>query len=384
MPESAAQRWGQAIARRHRAVLAAWLVLFLGCAALYPSLQHALGAPNYGIDGAESSRAAELLEQRFAAHGSEQDVLVFSSATHTAADPAFRVAVERAVAIARRQSFVRGLAGPYDRGARGRIAADGHAAIALVGIAGDARQLVNRSERLQRAVAGVGGSSVHVWLSGYSPIANDITTVEHVDVERAETIGLPVALLILLLALGTLVAALIPIVLAISGLVLTFGVLALLSRVLTFDSSLTTVVTMIGVGIGIDYALFIVSRYREELALGIKRAGNAEPHADRKTVERAIGTAIASSGKTVLVSGVIVALALSTLVVIRAPVFRELALGAFTVVSCTVFAALTLLPALLALLGSRVNAIHCQRGCNPPMPGARARAPAVGAAGHAR
>jgi RND superfamily putative drug exporter len=369
MPDSPAKRWGRAIAQRHRTVLAVWLVLFLACAALYPSLQHALGAPNYGIDGAESSRAAALLERRFAAHGAEQDVLVFSAPTRRASEPAFRGVVERAVALARRQSYVRSVAGPYDRGARGRIATNGHAAIALVGIAGDARQLVNRSEDLQHAVAGVAGAGVHVWLTGYSPIANDITTVEHVDIERAETIGLPVALLILLLALGTLTAALIPIVLAISGLVLTFGVLALLSRALTFDSSLTTVVTMIGVGIGIDYALFIVSRYREELARGMQRArsaGHAEPERDREIVKEAIGAAVASSGKTVLVSGVIVALALSTLVVIRAPVFRELALGAFTVVTCTVFAALTLLPAVLALLGTRINAISLPARMQPP------------------
>jgi RND superfamily putative drug exporter len=372
MPESPAQRWGRAVARRHRSVLAVWTVLFLGCVALYPSLQHALGAPNYGIDGAESSRAAQLLEKRFAAHGAEQDVLVFSAPDVKATDPAFRAVVERAVAVARRQSFVRGVAGPYDEGARGRIAADRHSAIALVGVAGDARQLVTRTERLQHAVAGTASAEVHVWLTGYSPIANDITTVEHVDVERAETIGLPVALLILLLALGTLTAALIPIALAVSGLVLTFGVLALLSHAFTFDSSLTTVVTMIGVGIGIDYALFIVSRYREELALGTRRVrdptdGDSPGRSgDGEIVEEAIGRAVASSGKTVLVSGVIVALALSTLVVIRAPVFRELALGAFTVVSCTVFSALTLLPAVLALLGRRINAISLPARMQPP------------------
>jgi putative drug exporter of the RND superfamily len=380
MAESRAQRWGRAVARRHRSVLAVWLALFLGCAALYPSLQHALGAPNYGIDGAESSRAAKLIEQRFAAHGAEQDVIVFSAPARTAMQPEFRAVVQRALAVTRAQSYVRGVAGPYDRGARGRIAADGHAAIALVGIAGEARQLVTRSERLQHAVAATEGAGVHVWLTGYSPIANDITTVEHEDVERAETIGLPVALLILLLALGTLTAALIPIALAISGLTLTFGVLALLSRGLTFDSSLTTVVTMIGVGIGIDYALFIVSRYREELAIATRRVregahaggrgaeGGRDPNGEeeREIVEEAIGAAIASSGKTVLVSGAIVGLALSTLVVIRAPVFRELALGAFTVVTCTVISALTLLPAVLALLGRRINSLSLPARMQPP------------------
>ena len=105
-----------------------------------------------------------------------------------------------------------------------------------------------------------------MWLTGYSPVANDITNVETTDVERAESIGVPVALLVLLLAFGTVVAALTPLVIAGSGLPLTFGVLALLATMLSFDIFLTTIVTMIGVGIGIDYALFIVCRFREELA----------------------------------------------------------------------------------------------------------------------
>ena len=156
----------------------------------------------------------------------------------------------------------------------GRSRADGHhAAIALVGLAGDPRQLVERATKLQKAVDPLAHSGVHVWLTGYSPVAVDITNVENTDVERAETIGVPIALLVLLLALGTAVAAVVPLAIAGGGLLLTFGFLALLATMLTFDSFLTTIVTMIGVGIGIDYALFIVSRFREELA----RRGSAGP-----------------------------------------------------------------------------------------------------------
>jgi RND superfamily putative drug exporter len=368
MSSSAAYRWGRAVARHRRAVLATWVLALIACAAAYPSLEHSLGAPNYGIEGAESSRAAQLLEQRFAGHGAEQDVLVFYSRTRRAEETAYREVVARALALARRHSYVKGAAGPYDRGARGQISADGHAAIALVGIAGDSRQLVERANRLQGIVAGTAGAGVHVWLTGYSPVAKDITTVENEDVERAETIGVPVALLILLVALGTAVAAVVPLALAGCGLLLTYGVLAMLATTLTFDSFLMTIVTMIGVGVGIDYALFIVSRFREELAQRM-RAGQPPigrgggPASERgperavaaEQVEEAVGAAIASSGRTVLFSGAIVALSLATLVVIRAPIFREFALGAVSVVICTVIVALTLLPAVLALLGPRIN-----------------------------
>jgi RND superfamily putative drug exporter len=356
MSSAAAHRWGLAMARQRRAVLAAWVLLLILCAALYPSLEHSLGAPNYGIDHAESTRAAQLLEQRFAAHGSEQDVLVFYSPTHRAGEPLYRAVLDRALQLARRARYVRGVSGPFDPGVHGQISADRHAAIALVGIAGNDRQLVERAERLQHTVDTTARAGVQVWLTGYSPVAKDITTVEQGDVERAETIGVPIALLILLLALGTAVAAVVPLALAGSGLLLTYGVLALLARALSFDSFLTTIVTMIGVGIGIDYALFIVSRFREELALRTSAQTGGNRETARETVDDAVAAAIASSGRSVLFSGTIVALALSTLVVIRAPVFREFALGAVTVVACTVIVALTLLPAVLALLGPRINA----------------------------
>jgi putative drug exporter of the RND superfamily len=368
MSSAAAYRWGRMIARRRRIVLIAWVLVLIVCAALYPGLKRSLGAPNYGIDGAESSRAAQLLEQRFAGHGAEQDVLVFSSPTRRANEPAYRAVVARALGVTRGQSYVKGVAGPFERGARGQVSADGHAAIALVGIAGDPRQLVARANLLQKAVDPLARTGVSVWLTGYSPVAKDITDVENEDVERAETIGVPVALLVLLLALGTVTAAIVPLALAGSGLLLTFGLLALLATTLTFDSFLTTIVTMIGVGIGIDYSLFIVSRYREELARRMRAGRSASTHGDMPQpeddrargaapaqVEEAVGAAIASSGRMVMFSGMIVAMALATLAVIRAPIYREFALGAVSVVMCTVIVALTLLPAVLALLGDRIN-----------------------------
>jgi RND superfamily putative drug exporter len=361
MSAGAAYRWGRAMARHRRAVLAGWVVVLIACAALYPSLKHSLGAPNYGIDKAESTRAAQLLETRFAAHGAEQDVLVFFAPAGGIARPAARAVIAGALARAGREPWVRGVVGPFEPGARGQVSADGHAAIALVGIAGDPRQLVARATTLQQALDPLAHGGVHVWLTGYSPVAKDITTVENEDVERAETIGVPIALMILLIALGAAVAALVPLVLAGSGLLLTYGLLAVLATALTFDSFLTTIVTMIGVGIGIDYSLFIVSRFREELARRVQAtdtltAADSPAHpATREQIDEAVGAAIASSGRTVLFSGVVVALALATLGLIGAPTYREFALGAVSVVACTVIVALTLLPAVLALLGSRID-----------------------------
>ena len=232
-----------------------------------------------------------------------------------------------------------------------------------MGIAGDARQLVERANNLQGVVDPLARAGVSVWLTGYSPVAKDITTVENEDVERAETIGVPIALVILLLALGAVVAAVVPLAIAGSGLLLTYGVLALLATAFTFDSFLTTIVTMIGVGVGIDYALFIVSRFREELAADARRraqcAGDEAKRRSRAAVRRA-GRGCGGRGDRELGSHDPVlgrdrgARAVDARRDQGADLSRVRA-GAASVVICTVIVALTLLPALLALLGERIN-----------------------------
>lgn len=327
-----------------------WVVVLVASAALYPSLQHALGAPDYSVHGSESARAVDLIEQRFPHYGSEQDVIVFHSSEQRARQPAFREVVARALRVARAQDYVEKVVSPYARRAPGLIAPDEQAAIAPVGLAGNARQLVSRSESLQNEMASISDSGVSVNLTGYSPVAGTLSTISQEDVERAEAIGLPVALLFLLFALGAAVAASVPLAFAGAGLLLTYGVFALLATLFNFDRFLVTIATMIGVGIGIDYALFVVSRFREELA---RRASGGAP--DEEDIEHAIGVAVATSGRTVLVSGLIVGVALTSLFVIRAPIFYEFAIGAATVAICMILVSCTLLPAVLAILGPRVN-----------------------------
>jgi putative drug exporter of the RND superfamily len=343
-------RLGETVAYHRRAVLVTWLLVLALCAILYPSLRQALGAPNYAVRGTESSRVEQLLERRFPGLGSEDDAVVFFSRHHIASQSAYRSVIASVVNVLRRQQGVKRVLGPYDPRSVGQISSDEHAAVAAVALGGDARQRFDRSRRIQNAVAGQAGKGVQVWVTGYSPIARDLADVENIDVERAEAIGVPVALIILLLALGAPLAAMVPLVLAGAGLLLTYGVLAVLATLFHFDSLLLAIVTMIGLGIGIDYSLFVVSRFREELA--------REEHGGRNESDRvagAVGTAIATSGRTILFSGVIVALSLASLLVVNSPFFREIAVGAVAVVGCMLVAALTLLPSVLALLGSRIN-----------------------------
>ncbi len=332
-------------------MLAAWALVLVLCAAAYPTLQRSLSAPDLAITGSQSARVEGLLERRFPSLGAENDALVFYSSRHIASDHTYRAVLAMVLGAVRDQQHVRGVLGPYDPNAQGQIAAGEHAAVALVALGGNAVQRFDAVRLIQEAATRAArGSGVHAWLTGYSPIAGDINNAYKVDGAQAEKIGLPVAFVILLLSLGALAASMVPLSFAIAGLLLTYGLLTALSAVFRFDSSLVAMVTMLGLGIGIDYSLFIVSRFRNELAFE-----RPEARGESGRVADAVGIALATSGRTILFSGAIVALSLVSMLVVHSPVFVEVAVGAVLVVTCMLAAAMTLLPALLASLGSGIN-----------------------------
>jgi putative drug exporter of the RND superfamily len=373
-------RWGTTIARRRRLVLVLGVLVLAGSVLLYPKLESALNAPEYGVRGTDSSRVEALLEKRFPGVGSEDDGLVFYSTRLLASGSAFHHEVASVLAVASRQPGVRNVLSPYDPNSVGQISSDEHAAVAALTLGGSTHERFVRARTMQAAVGRETRDGIHVWLTGFSPIARDLSDVERTDTERAEAIGVPVALAILLFALGTAVAAMAPLLMAGAGLLLTYGVLALLTSLFHFDNLLLAIVTMIGVGIGIDYGLFIVSRFREELvrseralrgervsgvarARGVAQAreGEQAPGGERTSgderdrVTDAVATTLATSGRTILFSGAIVALALASLLVVDSPIFREVAVGSVVVVACMLIVAMTLLPALLAQLGAGIN-----------------------------
>ncbi|MEV0766188.1 MMPL family transporter [Nocardia sp. NPDC050435] len=339
--------WGECMARRRRLVIGTWIAVVILCGLAFPLLSAKLKAPNYGVDGAESTRASHLIQQHFQGLGNEQDVIVFDAPRGDIGDQ--RAAIERVLGAARTATGVLTVIGPFDPLANNQISSDGRAALAVVGLEGDSDQLPRRAHDLQQAIDNAAGDEIAAYLTGYSPITNDLTVVETAAASQAEGIGLPIALAILVLAFAAVVAAALPLLLAIAGLMLTFGALYLLSFVMTFDAFLVTIVTMIGTGIGIDYAMFIVSRFREELA----RLGPTDR--DRDAVDAAVGVAVRTSGRTILFSGVVVAISVCSFFIVRSPLFREISIGVLVSVACTVTAALTLLPAVLAALGPRVN-----------------------------
>ncbi len=178
--------------------------------------------------------------------------------------------------------------------------------------------------------------------AGTLSINERYSTIAEEDLIRGEMIGVPIAVIILVLVFGAVMAPLLPLTLAIFSIGIALGIVALLGHVLSLNLFIQNMVTMIGLAVGIDYALFVVERYREERTAGFSR-------------QRAIERAGATSSKAVVFSGITVVLALAGVILIPTNLFQSLGLGAVIVVLVAVLANLTLLPALLSLLGDRIN-----------------------------
>ena len=181
-----------------------------------------------------------------------------------------------------------------------------------------------------------------VLMVGDASIAHANNELAENDLRRGERVGIPVALVILVVLFGAIVAALMPIGLSIAAIVVALGVTALIGQVFQLIFFVTLMIIMIGLAVGIDYSLIIISRYREELARGADKYG---------AIERAGATA----GRTVLFSGIAVVIALCGIFIVPFSFFQSLAFGAILVVLAAMAATLTLLPANLALLGSKIN-----------------------------
>jgi RND superfamily putative drug exporter len=356
---SLSTRWGEWVARRRWWVLGVWVVLLVAAALAYPHLAANLSAPDYSVTGSDSAKVTELIGTDFAAAGAEQDVIVFDSDTLKVTDKEYQDVIDSVVKAVKGQPGVVALVSPTDPNAVSQISEDKTAAFASLGLNGTDRERANRSADLQDVVASaVGSAPVEAYLTGYSQSANDLTEVENADVERAESIGIPVALIVLVFALGAVIAGFMPLIMALVSLMFTFGVLSLLIIWRPMDSFLLSIVTMIGVGISIDYSLFILTRFREELVKA-RDTGQAEP------VVTAVGVAMRTSGRTILFSGTIVMISLFSLFTVKSPLFIGMALGAVLVVVCTLLTAWTMLPALLAVLGDRVNRLGLPKRFQP-------------------
>ena len=213
-----------------------------------------------------------------------------------------------------------------------QVSADKHSAL----VGGEIEQFIDESQ-LQRAV-----NDVHAAHPQLTTVLADVQKSSGNDLKRAEIFSVPVTLLVLLLAFGAVVAALVPVLLGATGVAGAFGLLGPISQAFPLDDSVKTVVLLIGMAVGVDYALFYVIRSREERARGLS---------SHDALERTART----SGRTVVIAGTTVAIAMAGQFVIGSDIFNGIAAGTIAVVGCAVAGSVTVLPALLELLGPRID-----------------------------
>ncbi len=306
------------------------------------------------IDGSDSLRAERLLEDlRGDAVPTESVVIVSDGAT--AGDPAFRTLAERLTAELRALDVVVSATNFYETGDGGLVSQDRTKMIiplVITGEAADAADAADIIEPVVKAVHDANGNGFTVLTVGDGSISKEFNETFESDLASAEMIGIPAALVVLLFVFGAAVAAGVPVVLALLGILVSVGITAVISRFTPVNSIVTNMITMIGLAVGIDYTLFIVERFREERAKGTEKI-------------EAIVTSGNTASRAVLFSGITVMIAVAGMFIVPSNMFRSLAIGAMAAVFAAVLVALTLLPAMLSVLGDKINWL--------PLPGRKTR-----------
>jgi uncharacterized membrane protein YdfJ with MMPL/SSD domain len=290
----------------------------------------------------ESGRAERTLDNAFPKHQVEQ-VLVQSNTT-TANDASFKAVVADLQHRLSAVPYTKKFDSPYSPGNAGQISADGHSALLRFEIAGDETQAENRVGATLDATAAAQAANPDFTVEqvGDASVTKALNTSIGDDFKQAFVTSLPITLVILLIAFGALVAASVPIILALTAVLATIGLVGAVSHISPVDSSINEVILLIGLAVGVDYSMFYLRRAREE-----RESGRSE--------DASLAAAAATSGRAVLVSGLTVMVAMAGMYLGGAPTFTSFATGTIIVVAVAVVGSLTVLPALLAWLGDRVE-----------------------------
>jgi uncharacterized membrane protein YdfJ with MMPL/SSD domain len=290
----------------------------------------------------ESGRADTAISQNFPDKASESVMVQNKNAS--VRDPQFKAVVADVEAALKNDKGVRNISSPYGEGNEGQLAQDGHSALITFELPDKDGQAEDLVEGSLATVAKLDKQHAGYSIEEFGDASADraLSQAFSDDFQRAEITSLPITLIILILAFGALLAAFVPLLLAITAVAAAIGLIGPISQIWPVDESINSVVLLIGLAVGVDYALFYIRREREERARG-------------RSEEAALEAAAATSGRAVLVSGFTVIAAMAGMYLGGAPTFISFATGTILVVAIAVLGSLTVLPAVLSKLGDRVN-----------------------------
>jgi RND superfamily putative drug exporter len=347
---------GRAVARRPWWVVIAWGVLALLALPLAPRAHDALQAGGFTADDLEAAQARRQLEERVGLPPSALVVVIRSLDERRAGDVAFEGAVLRALARVPQVPHVTGIL-PHTL-SRHQVSPDGSTAYEVVTLDLTPDRSPDVLPELRAAIMPQPG--LEVGLAGGPAFYGDIQQVSQEDLQRSELVSLPLAGLALLVVFGSVVAAGVPVVVGGLAVLIALGSIALLASMMPMSIFVLNLATLLGFGLGVDYALLMASRFREELA---RRDGgrHADGSRDQAAVADSVERTVATAGRAVAFSGATVLLGLAGLVLFDLMVLRSVGIAGAIVVGLAVAGALTLLPAMLAILGPRIDALPVRR-----------------------
>jgi RND superfamily putative drug exporter len=333
-------RLGRYTATHLRTVLIGWLALALVLGFFAPRVEKALSGAGWEASGSQSTQARQLIQRNFAGLGSYGLMTVVSSPTQTVADPQFTAAIARVEQTLRASGAVRTVVAPTPGLS---ISADGHTAIVQGGAARDPNRMVAAADTLKGSLRRLSTPAVGVNLTGAAGMWSDFNAANRSAMLKSEVISWPVTLGIMLLAFGSLVAAGLPLMLTMIGLLAAAGSLYLGTLITPISIWAMNFALMFALALGIDYALFIVMRFRGAF------------FGSRLDAEEAVAVTMDTAGKAVLFSGLTVLISLTAVMLVPSPAFRSMSVGIMLAVIFVLAATLTLLPAVLARLGPKVD-----------------------------
>ncbi len=332
-----------------KAVLGVWLLVLVGLGAAAPSVFSSLAGAGWQANGSESVAVRDLATEHFGGNASSAIQVVIHTDDGTIGDAATTTVIDRATDLLSADDRIADIMPPTPGVT---VSEDGRTGILIAGAAADTDDMVRLADDLSDRITALGTDTIDVLPTGQSMLWSDFNHANHDAMMKAEMMSWPVTLLILVLAFGSLVAAGLPLMLTLAGLVASAGALVLLNMVTPISVWAMNFALMFALALGIDYALFLVARFRDALRPHGGPHGGTTPSASV-----AVAATYGTAGKAVLLSGITVLISLSAVLLVPAPAVRTMAVGIMLAVVFVLAASFTLLPAVLGALGEKVNAV---------------------------
>lgn len=322
-------------------VFGVWAVLIIGLGAAAPTVFSSLAGAGWQANGSESVAVRDLAQKHFGGNSSAAVQVVVHSESVAITSPEVQSVVGDITAIAKSDPRFGEIVGPQPGTT---ISPDGRTGVVIIGAHANTDEMVRAVDDHQKALTELSGNGIEVYPTGASALWSGFNKANHDAMLKAEMVSWPVTLAILIVAFGSLVAAGLPLLLTIAGLVASAGGLVLLNMATPISVWAMNFAMMFALALGIDYALFMVSRFRAALT-------------ERGSARLAVAETMDTAGKAVLLSGLTVLVSLSAVLLVPAQAVRTMAVGIMMAVVFVLAATMTLLPSVLAALGPRLNAV---------------------------